>query len=99
MLPELEPVGCLSGATAVWSQWEGYLRAPSNRRLVETLERHGIPLRVLHASGHAATAALQSLVRAVNPGRVLPMHTEAPEGFSTLFERVEINKDGEWWEV
>jgi hypothetical protein len=29
----------------------------------------------------------------------VPIHTQAPERFTELFQPVELHEDGEWWEV
>lgn len=99
LMADLERAGCLKGARMVWSMWEGYLREESGRPLHAFLDRHGIPLTVEHTSGHASVEDLRRLVDGLNPRRVVPMHTEAPERFAELLDRVEFHHDGEWWEV
>lgn len=99
MASELEQAGCLAGASAVWSMWPGYLREPSSGRLKAFLERHGIPLSVIHASGHATVADLKRLVDSIAPDRIVPIHTDAPESFADAFGHAELHPDGEWWEV
>ncbi len=97
MLAELEAAVDLAGSALVWSQWAGYLARDA--RLQEFLGRSGLPVVHHHTSGHADVPALQRLVAAVAPERVVPIHTEAPERFRELFERVELRADGEWWTV
>jgi ribonuclease J len=99
MATELERAGCLTGASALWSMWPGYLREPSSERLKLFLKRHGIPLAVIHASGHATPADLRRLVDSIGPDRIVPIHTAAPERFAEAFGRAELHPDGEWWEV
>ena len=96
---ELEAIGCLEAARAVWSMWPGYLRQPSGARLKEWLERLGIPMTIHHASGHAYIPDLQRLVEAVAPGRVVPIHSEAGDRFAEFFSNVERRRDAEWWDV
>jgi ribonuclease J len=98
-LPELVRAGCLRDAEAVWSMWTGYLREASGERICAQLDRGDIPLRRLHASGHASVADLQRLADALYPARIVPIHTAAPERYASTFERVEPHADGEWWEV
>ena len=69
------------------------------RSLKAFLERHGIPLSVIHASGHATVADLKRLVDSIAPDRIVPIHTDAPESFADAFGHAELHPDGEWWEV
>lgn len=99
MARELEKAGCLDGARLIWSMWPGYLEWDPMSRFRESLDRLGIPLDVIHASGHATVGDLQRLARALEPDCVVPIHTAAPERFPALFDNVELRADGEWWEV
>lgn len=40
---------------------------------------------------------LRRLVEAIQPARVVPIHTFASSRFETLFPRVELQPDGVWW--
>lgn len=97
---ELVNTGVLTkDGAAVWSLWEGYLHAPSGQRLVSMLTAHGVPFSSIHTSGHASVPDLQRLVTAMEPQRVVPIHSEATNRFAELFASVERHTDGEWWEV
>ena len=99
MRRDVERAGCLSGASALWSMWPGYLDAPSGEATRSWLDSHGIPLQVAHASGHATVADLQRLARAIDATGVVPVHTSAPADFPSLFEGAELRRDGEWWDL
>jgi ribonuclease J len=99
MAGDLERARCLSGASAIWSMWPGYLRQPSSQPLLEFLSRHAIPLTVHHSSGHASVADLQRLARALQPRRLVPIHTFGSEHFADHFANVERHPDGTWWDV
>jgi len=99
MMSEIERTRCLKGAVGVWSMWPGYLEQPGQKRLLNFLERHGIPLVTLHASGHAYLPDLERLATAIAPGRLVPIHSFAPGRFGELFDNVELHDDGEWWPV
>lgn len=99
MIGELERAGCLDGAEAVWSMWPGYLEQPSGIALRARLAELSVPLTIAHASGHAPVADLARLVAAINPERVVPIHTAMPERFEELFNCAELRGDGEWWDV
>ena len=99
ILNALVRTGALNGAHAVWSLWEGYLAEPSGERLACLLEQQGVPLSVAHTSGHACVADLQRLASALRPGRIVPIHTENSDRFPDLFEGVDAQPDGAWWDV
>lgn len=95
---EFERAG-MSKAAAIWSMWPGYLSPDPDDRLNQFLARNEIPLEVIHASGHASVEDLKRLAEAIAPTRVVPMHTEHPERYRELYDRVEPHADGEWWQV
>ncbi|MEN6623558.1 MAG: MBL fold metallo-hydrolase [Smithella sp.] len=97
--PDLERGNCLKGATYIYSQWEGYWEKDSYNKLKEWLERNSIPKLSIHISGHASPGDLKKIVAAINPRKVVPIHTFFPERYSELFQNVEVHNDGEWWEV
>ena len=99
MAQEIEQIGCLEGAQAVWSMWPGYLRGESGQPFAAWLDRMEIPLHHHHASGHAYLPDLQRLVDALAPRRVVPIHSFEGDRFSEFFPRVDRRDDGEWWEV
>jgi ribonuclease J len=84
---------------AVWSLWEGYLAEPSGIRLRSELQAAGVGLEHLHTSGHASVLDLQRLVAALQPGRVVPIHSEGGDRYSELFANVDRQADTVWWEV
>ncbi len=97
MARELETMGCLGGASAVWSLWPGYLESDSGVRLSAFLARHQVPLVVHHASGHANVNELQVLARAIAARSVVPIHSTAGERYGDFVPRVECVQDGDWW--
>ncbi len=99
MAGELERAGCLRGARATWMMWPGYLGGLSGEKTRRTFAEAGIELSVVHASGHARVEDLQRFARAIDADRVVPIHTEGPARFASLFERVTRHADGEWWQV
>jgi len=99
MSRELEEIACLEGAQCIWSMWPGYLHNQSGQQLRAWLDGLGVPMVIHHASGHAFIPDLQQLVRALAPRRVLPIHSFGGDRFEEFFPRVELRRDGEWWEV
>ena len=99
MLRDLDHAGCLSGARAIWSQWDGYLKQERGLALLAELEARGIPLDHAHTSGHASIPDLKRLAEAIRPKMLVPIHTYEPEQFPAHFEAVSLKDDGEWWDV
>ena len=98
MAPELGAVLEAPGTAAVWMMWPGYLE--DGRGNIQTLfKEHGVPMSIAHSSGHARVEDLQRLAGAIEAEKVVPIHTDSPELFDGLFDRVEPHPDGEWWAV
>ena len=86
LLPDLD------GIQLIWSMWEGYWKGS----VVEKFsEKHGIPKKTIHTSGHASAADLQRLAKAVSPRRLIPIHTEHPDRYDGLFANVCHLEDGQ----
>lgn len=100
MLRDLDRAGCLSGACAIWSQWDGYLTQARGQALLAALNERGIPLSHAHTSGHASILDLKRLAAAIAPRMLVPIHTfEArrfPDHFGTA---VSVQDDGHWFEI
>lgn len=96
---DLERAECLSGAIYIYSQWEGYWERGAYDTVKNWLVRHSIQKHSIHTSGHASPADLKKLVSAINPHKVVPIHSFFPEKYPELFPNVEAHNDGEWWEV
>ncbi len=90
---------CLADAVYVYSLWEGYWDEGNYDRVKKWLKKHNIPKYSIHTSGHAAPKELKKLAEAMNPEKVVPIHSFHPEHYSELFSNVETHPDGEWWEV
>jgi mRNA degradation ribonuclease J1/J2 len=67
--------------------------------MLQAFERYRVPLEVQHVSGHAYLADLRCLVDAVQPVRVVPVHTNQPSRYYEYFPRVDERRDGSVWEV
>ncbi len=96
---DLEKNGELENASYIYSQWEGYWETDSFEDVQKFLKKHGIPKHSIHTSGHAGPADLKKLVAALNPHKVIPIHSFEPERYAELFPNVEICNDGKWKEI
>lgn len=90
---------CLDDAAYIYSQWEGYWERGNYDNVKAWLCQHGIEKQSIHTSGHASPKDLQRLVKALAPGKVVPMHSFMPDTYPELFSNVEAHEDGEWWEI
>ena len=99
MSAELERAGCLGNASLIYSLWEGYLAQDRLKPFHDWLSRNQIPLVPIHTSGHASVADLKRLTQAIQPKRLIPIHSEEPGRYQEFFKHVELQKDGVWWEA
>jgi ribonuclease J len=99
MLWELDRVGALQGALAIWSLWRGYLEGSGEQRMQALFKERGVPIEMHPVSGHVYLSDLKRLVEAVKPERLVPIHTFAPERYEGSFPRVERHNDGDVWEI
>ena len=84
----------------IYSMWKGYLEEEhADQALIDFIGGH--PIEHLHTSGHAYVETIAKLIETVQPKRIVPMHTERAEEFSSIPEfarwkdRVKVLKDGE----
>jgi len=77
---------------AVYSMWHGYLERSD---LGQFLQLNGIEMTEIHTSGHAYVSQLKSLVAALKPRFIIPIHTFYPEKYSEMFPNVIQLQDGE----
>ena len=57
----------LDGAGLTYSMWDGYLKEESTQRVRKWLEDKGIPLEIIHTSGHASVGDLKCFAAALAP--------------------------------
>ena len=90
---------CLEGASYIYSQWEGYWDRGEYDDVKTWLEKHKINKLSIHTSGHASPVDLKRFADAMNPKKVVPIHTFHPEKYSELFPNVEYHADGKEWSI
>lgn len=74
----------------LYSMWDGYLSGDTaDAKLLSLLE--GRAFTKLHTSGHATAGELQQIMDILRPRKgIIPIHTEVPEKFRTLFPQYAI---------
>ena len=97
MIPVVEKIPQIRGATLIYSQWEGYLKknTPDAKKFWEFTKRNNLNIEYIHTSGHATVEKLRAFARAVKPKLLIPIHTNEPERYSSLFSNVKLLNDGD----
>ena len=67
------------------SIWGGYWDEPNTERFRDWVEEHCEAVKDIHSSGHADTQSLQRIAQFVNPKTIIPIHTDSPSSFSSIF--------------
>lgn len=99
MARDVEAANLWDGARAIWSQWDGYLKDGPGAKLKADFVIRGVPIEIVHTSGHASISDLKRLSNAMQPRKLVPVHTFEGDSFFKYFDNVTRRSDGEWWEV
>lgn len=83
----------------IYSQWLGYLSDPDKKyygsiQMKKYREDKNVNFVYAHTSGHATIDDLLLFAKALNPKKIVPIHTEYGDDFYKLFENVLRMKDG-----
>lgn len=88
----------------IYSMWDGYLKGDTkDDDIVRFIG--DFPIQHLHTSGHAYVQTIAKLLDKVNPGMVIPMHTEMADSFAEFKEfagyqdKVKVLMDGQSLEI
>lgn len=86
IVPAIKAIPGYKDAFLIYSQWQGYLKK-SHMKLTEFILGSGLDknLKSIHSSGHADVPTLQRLVAALNPSKIIPVHTEHPKEYHHIF--------------
>ncbi|MFC1461367.1 hypothetical protein ACFLQR_02520 [Verrucomicrobiota bacterium] len=55
---------------------------------------YGVGYHQIHASGHAASPYLQEMIESMDPGCVIPIHTQKPELFKAFGKKTIVPEEG-----
>jgi len=81
------------GLKLIWSMWHGYLE--DDRWVKPFCDKHDLELKEIHSSGHAAVEDLERLAQAIQPKRLVPIHTFYPDDYDQFGVEVRRLQDGE----
>ena len=101
MIPLIEKISDIKGATLIYSQWDGYIRKKEKAKVFwNFVQANDLKLEHIHTSGHATVSILKQLAVALKPKRIIPIHTERPEKFKEYFGKsVMTVNDGQLIEI
>jgi ribonuclease J len=85
----------LTGGACLYSLWPGYLER-DRIDLRDWARDRGIAFHLVHSSGHAHRGDLERMVKAIAPGRLMPVHTAHPERYEALYQPVQYTQNGSW---
>lgn len=83
----------------LYGYWKGYLAKKDWVELLDHLAQVEGDFIPTHASGHIYIADLISVVKAVAPTTVIPVHTFEPQAFRDHFPNVRLPEDGQVIEI
>ena len=81
----------IKGAKFIYSMWEGYLK----EKFVQYCDSKELIMETIHTSGHATVEDLKAIAGAMQPKRLIPIHTFEPEKYTELFHNVVLARDSE----
>ena len=96
---DMEKAGCLTGASLIYSMWDGYLKEKKQQPFLQWLDDRKIPMHQIHTSGHASVKDLKRLRLAMKNATVVPIHTQLPDLYEKMFDNVCMHDDNEWWDI
>jgi ribonuclease J len=93
MKQDLKRIGLRNGLF-LYSIWHGYRGSDYQKKFEDYLEQAGFAMQFLHTSGHASIADIEKLIIKLQPKKVVPIHTMAPDSFASITGKVIFVEDG-----
>jgi ribonuclease J len=88
----------LAGGNLIYSQWPGYLDR-DRLDLREWASTRGLGFKLIHGSGHAHPNDLRRMAAALQPRRLMPIHSAVPGRYDELYPTIQRAANGEWIDV
>lgn len=83
----------------IYSMWQGYRDSQYQQKFEKYLQNSGFKLMTLHTSGHASVSDIKKLITELDPKKVIPIHTMAPNAFMDFSNKTELKEDGKEFEI
>lgn len=80
--------------SCLYSRWDGYLQQSRWNLVRKSLDEVNGTLHGIHTSGHILSTDIVRFARAINPVKIIPVHTFEPEQFEERFENVVLLENG-----
>lgn len=83
----------------IYSMWQGYLDYSNKdfygaQQISAMMDDDRVNFVYAHTSGHATVEDLKRIVDAIQPGKLIPVHTERAKDYKKNFENVVVVSDG-----
>jgi len=101
MIPLIKKIPGIDGVRLIYSQWEGYVKDRDKAKTFwDFVEHYNLTFEKVHTSGHATADVLKRFAGALDPKRIIPVHTEWPGKFKAYFgKNVMPVEDGQVIEI
>ena len=93
-LPSLD----LAGGSVIYWLWPGYLER-DRIDLRQWCRERNIDFHLAHSSGHATLGDLRRMAHAIQPERLMPIHSAVPQSYTGLYPSVQWAGNGDWVDV
>jgi ribonuclease J len=84
----------------IYSQWKGYLEEDHKTYCTDVINRlkdqGKVKFTHIHTSGHATLEELKELAIAINPKKIVPIHTDNPTKMKLEFASVGLANTEVW---
>ena len=93
---DIDHIPNIDGGNLIYSLWEGYLKKENTKKFIEYLSNKQFKLYKVHTSGHADIDTLTQMVNAIQPKKIIPIHTFSGHEYKKFFDYPILKiKDGE----
>ena len=79
-----------SNGCFIYSMRDGYKKDTKNKGLLDFIAAKGMPIKDIHTSGHADLTALKTMVDAVKPKHIIPIHTFEADSYVKHFNDYKV---------
>ncbi len=95
VIPAVQQIKNLKGSKLLYSQWEGYTKPgrSGSKYFWYFVKKNKLDIEYVHTSGHAVVEKLQEFANALNPKKLIPIHTSNPSKYKQFFKNVVILND------